>query len=197
MSKGLEDGINEFNKFCPQAFKYLGEFSYDGRKKKSYAALHVRYNTSDKKITQGINLGEMMKDYNNFINHINRDLKSNFHYKGTDEKTVIVHELTHALNYQLAIDNLNIDVNNCDRAKWMQLQSEALKIAKDIKERALRSMFIDPTSEEARREILKLGRYAFTNDLEFLAEAVSEGLCVGNTKIGQAVIKILKEVTNV
>lgn len=191
IQKSLDEGINIFSKFYRNIFKDMSDIRYNGRTKNSYAC--NKLSLKNGKIEQWVELSSIMKTKETVEKYITNDLRYNYHYEGTTPTSIIVHELTHKLNYQLAIKNLKIDVNNCKVSEWDDMVREADKLARDIKEKALLELGVDPKSKEAFEKLIPLGKYAFKNDKEFLAEALSEGLCVGKTEIGKVVIKIVKE----
>lgn len=195
MQESINTGINIFNNFYSPSFKNLSEIKYNGKTKKSYACQKLSYD--GRRIVQSIEVSSIMKTKEKAESYIARDLKSNFHYKGTAPETVIVHEMSHMLNYNIAIDKLKIDLNNATRNEWDSLIREADKIASDVKKKSIEKLGFDYYSKEALNSMKELGRYAFVNDKEFFAEALSEGLCVGETDIGKAVIEVVKEMLGI
>lgn len=187
LSKASKKMLKEF----PQVNDLLQEIRFNNRLKNSYA--QAKMNLTNGKINCSVDIGSIFSDKTTILNQILSDLNGDFHYKGTTPESIVVHEFTHILNYKMAIDKCGVDINNCTVKEWNVVVNEITNIATDIRSKAFSNLGVNINSKEAYLLQEPLGKYSFTNTKEFLAEALSEALCVKKpSKISLEVLKILK-----
>lgn len=132
------------------------------------------------------------KDYADLAAKLANEIKVGFSYEGTTFKSVAAHELTHSLEYMLGAISKGSYVDG----KFIEVATERpyRTYANQIVEQAKKDIFGKTVGREVYDGMKYLGKYAFTNAQETLAEAISYELTVGTNPFS-AKVKELFDLT--
>ena len=166
----------------PELKGKLAAFKYDGARGAAYAGCEA--------LTGKINAHGIFGNYAKIVKQYADDVASEFHPAGTDHRSVIVHELGHALDGYLTKKNLfdgkvtkygsmrsssSIQLQVLDRLGWFD---EVTKIKDNMYLKGSTYREISDEIEKQRKSFIKkhVSEYASYNANEFFAECFAEYL---------------------
>ena len=138
------------------------------------------------------------KDVKKYYDTIEYNIKEKYHYEGFSQRTLVMHELTHALEDLIFYSEKGFykDGNFIDEIHGHQFNNGI--VAKQIIEQARQELYGKQVGKEVYDGMSFLGRYAFTNYREELAQAISYEMGVKSTpftsKVKELLDKRLREV---
>lgn len=173
------EGIETFTNEYPMIKGFVKEVNTKTLPK-AYANIRLGWSTGKDdlvKITESKLCLRNPKDYASLAEKLANDIKTGFHYEGSSFKSTAAHELTHSLEYMLGAVSKGSYVNG----KFVEVAGERpyRTYAHQIVEQAKQDVFGKSVGRDVYDGMKYLGRYAFTNAQETLAEAISYELTVG------------------
>jgi len=139
----------------------------------------------------------LMDSEENIATRLAKDIKSGFHPKGFTTQHLIAHEYTHALENYLICKELGVaEAVELNIETWNKLAVtlRGKTVARKIINKALENMGVNPVGREAYEIQKELGRYAFKDAGEMLAQAVADAVVSEKPlKFSQEVLKATLE----
>lgn len=138
------------------------------------------------------------KDVKKYYDTIEYNIKEKYHYEGFSQRTLVMHELTHALEDYIYYSEKGFYKDGNFIAESHGYQFNNGIVAKQIIEQARQELYGKQVGKEVYDGMSFLGRYAFTNYREELAQAISYEMGVKSTpftsKVKELLDKRLREV---
>lgn len=140
------------------------------------------------------------RDYNKFLENMKYAEEINYQFKGYTPKTIMVHELTHGLEFKAGA----VIKGSYSNGEFIEVPFEhrsdmpIIGLANNIIKEARIEMFGKEHGKEVYEGMKFLGSYAFTNSAEALAECIAYEMTVGtnpfSAKVKELFDKKIKEV---